>query len=151
MSDAGGGSGRSAEEILAEYVDGLGPGEEIDLESLCTRHPEHAGELRARVADWHELLGDLGGGGALPDTVGDEHASPSQADSSETIRRLQEHGKQQRYQIIGEFARGGMGAILRVWDRHLRRTLAMKVVLGRADGEKGGTDAVDERTLPGTA
>ena len=36
-----------------------------------------------------------------------------------------------RYEIQREIARGGMGAILRVWDEDLRRNLAMKVVLAR--------------------
>ena len=55
---------RSAEEILAEYVNGLGPGGEVDVESLCARFPEQAGELREHVADWRELLDDFDGGGA---------------------------------------------------------------------------------------
>ncbi|HVS19953.1 MAG TPA: serine/threonine-protein kinase, partial [Planctomycetota bacterium] len=48
----------------------------------------------------------------------------------------------------GEIARGGMGAILRVWDDDLRRVLAMKVSLARP-GAKGeaGTTSTDERLL----
>ncbi len=38
-----------------------------------------------------------------------------------------------RYDVRGEIARGGMGAILEVWDEDLRRTLAMKVILGPGD------------------
>jgi formylglycine-generating enzyme required for sulfatase activity/serine/threonine protein kinase len=34
-----------------------------------------------------------------------------------------------RYRFDGELARGGMGAILRVWDQDLNRPLAMKVAL----------------------
>jgi len=46
------------------------------------------------------------------------------------LRRLRAHGAQEsRYRERGEVARGGMGAILRVWDEDLRRELAMKVVL----------------------
>ena len=45
----GDGVKRSAEEILAEYVDGLSPGEEVDLESLCAQFPEHAHELRPHL------------------------------------------------------------------------------------------------------
>jgi protein kinase-like protein/sulfatase-modifying factor enzyme 1 len=43
----------------------------------------------------------------------------------------------------GEVARGGMGAIIRVWDEELRRPLAMKVILG---GNGESTAASD--TLP---
>ena len=39
--------------------------------------------------------------------------------------------ERQRYEFREELARGGMGAILEVWDRDLRRHLAMKVILGR--------------------
>ena len=40
--------------------------------------------------------------------------------------------------MLGELARGGMGAILKVWDEDLRRNLAMKVVLGNSQ-----TDRID--------
>jgi serine/threonine protein kinase/formylglycine-generating enzyme required for sulfatase activity len=69
--------------------------------------------------------------------------------SARVLERLQTRiGEQSRYQILGEFARGGMGAILKVWDSDLRRTLAMKVVLGKAHAERSGdTPAVDEKSL----
>jgi hypothetical protein len=48
-----------------------------------------------------------------------------------------------RYRLDGEIARGGMGAILKVWDEDLRRTLAMKVILGGGDQTAdGGGDGV---------
>ncbi|MCA8976406.1 MAG: protein kinase, partial [Planctomycetes bacterium] len=56
------------------------------------------------------------------------------------LGRLQAHApKQSRYRLLGEIARGGMGAIIKIWDEDLRRTLAMKVVLG-AQGEQGSGD-----------
>ncbi|MBK7875282.1 MAG: SUMF1/EgtB/PvdO family nonheme iron enzyme [Planctomycetes bacterium] len=49
---------------------------------------------------------------------------------------------------MGEVGRGGMGAVLKIWDEDLRRTLAMKVVLGKDDPAKpGSTPSVDSRTL----
>ena len=45
-----------------------------------------------------------------------------------------------RYQLRGEIARGGMGAILEVFDEDLRRPLAMKVILDPRSG-KTTTDA----------
>ena len=49
-----------------------------------------------------------------------------------------------RYRDEGRIARGGMGEIRRVVDEHLRRTLAMKVLLGHSHA--GGGD--DSRTPP---
>jgi formylglycine-generating enzyme required for sulfatase activity/serine/threonine protein kinase len=58
-------------------------------------------------------------------------ATPAEFDS-EVLSRLSSHtGTSGRYRIQGEVARGGQGAILRVWDEELRRHLAMKVTLGR--------------------
>ena len=74
--------------------------------------------------------------------------APSGA-SSELLRRLADHGlKQSRYKLEGEVARGGMGAILKVWDEDLRRHLAMKVILGKgASQSEGNTPPVDSRQL----
>ncbi|MCY2959752.1 MAG: bifunctional serine/threonine-protein kinase/formylglycine-generating enzyme family protein [Planctomycetota bacterium] len=51
-----------------------------------------------------------------------------------------------RYERHGELNRGGMGAILRVTDRGLQRTIAMKVVLERG-GKTGTGSTVDPRAL----
>ena len=40
-----------------------------------------------------------------------------------------------RYEVMGELARGGMGAVLSAVDNDLGRTVAMKVILGSQDGE----------------
>ena len=79
-----------------------------------------------------------------PHPAEDLQSSP---DEEPTLQRLKVADKAQRYEVIGEFARGGMGAILRVWDRELRRMVAMKVVLGRGNEETGNTPPVDEKTL----
>lgn len=51
-----------------------------------------------------------------------------------------------RYRLDGEIGRGGMGAILEVWDEDLRRKLAMKVALGRGEGSSGA-DELDPRLV----
>ncbi len=69
--------------------------------------------------------------------------------TGELVRRLAEQApKHSRYTLEGEVARGGMGAILKIWDADLRRHLAMKVILGRADSPgKGGTPQVEPSQL----
>ena len=52
-----------------------------------------------------------------------------------------------RYVFKGEIGRGGMGVVLRVFDAELRRTLAMKVVLGSGGASTGDTPAVDPEQL----
>ncbi len=79
----------------------------------------------------------------------DNEPPSSLAGSSEIVRRLSGRaGGYGRYHLRGELARGGMGAILRVWDEDLRRHLAMKVILGRGDPEAtGATPPVHSTTL----
>jgi len=62
----------------------------------------------------------------------DPDAAPSDF-SSEVLSRLASRGAG-RYRLKGEVARGGQGAVLRVWDDELHRNLAMKVTLGRLSG-----------------
>ena len=73
---------------------------------------------------------------SLGDKTEDDEVSTAGLDiSSGILKRLEAHGlKQSRYQLKGEIARGGMGAILKVWDEDLRRNVAMKVVLGNEEG-----------------
>ncbi len=53
--------------------------------------------------------------------------------TDELMDRLEESPKLdvERYEFQGEVDRGGMGAILKIHDRHLNRRLAMKVLLDR--------------------
>ncbi|MHC5081570.1 MAG: protein kinase domain-containing protein, partial [Planctomycetota bacterium] len=43
-------------------------------------------------------------------------------------------GSEDRYGILGEIARGGMGAIVKIVDHDIRRPVAMKVILGDSPG-----------------
>lgn len=69
--------------------------------------------------------------------------------SSPTLARLGGRtGTASRYHLHGEIARGGMGAILEVFDEDLRRRLAMKVILDRrTDGGSTPATAADPVTL----
>lgn len=92
----------------------------------------------------------LGDQSTLPDPARRPRSPGEKTPSGGTmIERLQSYSvREERYDMKGELARGGMGAILKVWDRDLRRNLAMKVVLGKDDADQpGSTPSVDDRTL----
>jgi WD40 repeat protein/serine/threonine protein kinase len=76
-------------------------------------------------------------------------ASSSGPISSGLVKRLHAHAPvETRYVVENEIARGGMGAILKVWDADLRRTLAMKVILGRGKtGPLTDTPKLEEPVL----
>lgn len=76
-----------------------------------------------------------------PNTVPDSHTQRQASGvqhSAGVLSRLSERGASaSRYRLDGEIARGGMGAILQVFDEDLRRRLAMKVILDHRTGEAG--------------
>ncbi|MCC7014100.1 MAG: SUMF1/EgtB/PvdO family nonheme iron enzyme [Planctomycetes bacterium] len=152
-----------AEELFLEFLARRDAGEQPDIEAVCGAHPAHATQLRQMLATYDALsrlrprasdaplserLKQRFGDGVDPDvSLGGE----PQADSgpqSKLFERLRAEGPRgTRYKLLGEVARGGMGAILKIWDEELRRTLAMKVVLGRGETATGDTPAVDPKTL----
>ena len=69
--------------------------------------------------------------------------------TGDVLHRLVERsGASTRYRVAGEIARGGMGAILEVFDEDLRRRLAMKVILERAEATgSGGSSRIEPSTL----
>ena len=76
-----------------------------------------------------ELLGQKNGKVSkllLPDS-GSEHGASPILDPASTAAKLVPQGRQ-KYQIIGEIARGGMGVILKGHDTDLGRDVALKVL-----------------------
>ena len=161
-----------AEELYAQYLTRRQQGATLDIDAWCASHPDHAADLRKLDAQYGQLssiferlmgsqpapekrladeLRERYGEGVDPG-ISLDGGGASQSDSgpsSELLRRLRTHApKNSRYKLQGEIGRGGMGAVIRVWDEDLRRTLAMKVVLGKEDkAAKGATPPVDSRTL----
>ena len=138
-------------------------GQESELAELCSEHADLAEELRQLYAEWarmSEVLDRLGpkegtlslqlreryGDSVDPEISlsGLEEEGELKESSSALMSKLSSQGGSERYKARDEIARGGMGAILRVWDEDLRRPLAMKVAL-RGDGETKGA-ASDEHS-----
>ncbi len=164
----------SADELYARYLTLQDHAAAPSFESWCAQHAAQATELRAlhaQYGQWKSIFERLaaskpvqGGEKRLADELREKYgegvdpgislegAGAAQDDSgpsSELLRRLRTHApKNSRYKLQGEIGRGGMGAVIRVWDEDLRRTLAMKVVLGTEDrASRGATPPVDSRTL----
>ncbi len=114
-----------AEELFAEYLAALEDGGGVDFEELCARHPEVAGELR-QLKDLEERFASVISGGALSGSGSALTSALSELVRSE--EREVERPETERYDVIGEVGRGGMGVVLEVFDRALRRRSAMKVV-----------------------
>jgi serine/threonine protein kinase len=112
------------------------------LEEMCARHPEFAEALRARIGELDlELQAGHSSGPSQVTGSGNTHLS-----LADRLRRLGERGAQaDRYELKGEVARGGMGAILRAVDQDLGRSLAMKVILTRPN--ERGEEQVDPQVL----
>jgi len=67
---------------------------------------------------------------AVRHAMEDQEPVELDAGSREILERVSRRGDAgARYTVRGEVGRGGMGAVLEVWDEELQRKLAMKVVL----------------------
>ena len=91
----------------------------------------------------HAASGDLRDADVLAEvTISQALASDDPAVWEEFLKLVGSHRSTwERYRDQGEVARGGMGAIHRVHDEDLRRTLAMKLMLTRKDA--GGPSRAD--------
>ncbi len=142
--------------ILDAYLSGIEAGQPADPEKLLADHPALASQLRAylkmmqlagRMADdpnaeperaGSSLWTTLNFGSDPPPHVhllqlSDEHeplVMPRSAEMPDT-----DGGSVGRYQLQGEIARGGMGAIIRGRDVDLGRELAIKVLLESHQGD----------------
>ncbi len=135
----------NAELLFAEF---LRQGPDADFANFCREYPVLAPRLR-ELKSAHERACAAAATLAAADASHLPQAGDTPAVSSDLLARIVAQGaKGARYALRGEIARGGMGAILKVWDEDLGRELAMKVVLGR-DGEKasGVTPGVDGRRI----
>jgi len=165
-SDDSGAGTTPAVEAFCEFLRRCDADPSTSFDDFCRLRPEVAEDLRTLHARWSELqpvyerlragenlsqrlrstYGDsvdpqisLGGGG-------DGSATDA---SARILRRLDRNGGAgKRYVYTELVARGGMGAILKVWDEDLRRNLAMKVALRHdEDVADQGTPKIEENQL----
>ncbi|MFH0946507.1 MAG: bifunctional serine/threonine-protein kinase/formylglycine-generating enzyme family protein [Planctomycetota bacterium] len=125
-----------AESLFAEYLVQLERGEAADFDRICRERPElepHLRPLHRMLGQFRRILSsatrDVDPGISLaPEEI------PEAPDSSPLLARLARQAEGASHcRILGEIARGGMGVILKGWDKELRRHLAIKVVKPRGD------------------
>jgi len=135
------------------YLHGVLAGQSVDFEALCRQHPALAADLRQLHEAWVRDAATRPAGAAsvsarISGIVGKDVDARVALDQTAHDGGALEHGNIGRYRILNEVARGGQGAILRVYDQDLRRRLAMKVVLG--EGEQRGSGASVASVAPKT-
>jgi len=149
MAGAGDERRRRAEAILAEYLVSLERGDFdalLDFDGLVERNRDIADELRALYANWNDTVGLLEAlesrrAGAASEA---ESAEPDPHEADVLHRLAHRDDAFDRYRVEDEVARGGQGAILRVWDSDLERDLAMKVM--HTGSGRRGLDTRSART-----
>ncbi|MHC4954683.1 MAG: protein kinase domain-containing protein [Planctomycetota bacterium] len=127
-----------AEAAFASYVARVQRGEDVDFGEFCSERPSLADSLRILHSVWRKTSQKQGPSirdflSQSPSSSGislDDEAPRDERDSGVEERLLQINTRTGRYELRDEVARGGMGVILKVWDKDLRRTLAMKATLG---------------------
>ncbi|MFN0205033.1 MAG: SUMF1/EgtB/PvdO family nonheme iron enzyme [Planctomycetota bacterium] len=106
--------------IFSNYLTDVESGATPDFESLCIKYPEIAGELR-KLNDTNPLSNGSKPGGFKESIRVDA--------TNRLLDSLRERSVfASRYTIRNEIGRGAMGVIYRVWDRDLRRHLALKMM-----------------------
>jgi WD40 repeat protein/serine/threonine protein kinase len=133
----GEGTAPEAEEFYLRHLARSEAGEDVQFEQLCAEHPEHESAFRQLQAAYGELESICAG--ELPEAT--------EETDSDAIERLVELNDTERYAILEEIGRGGMGTVHRVWDARLKRTLAMKVSVARRGGASGRSPRLQSRSL----
>ena len=128
-----------AEAAFASYLARVRQGETVDFEQFCAERPSLAESLRVMFSAWQtasnppsreakvETIGEFLTNQNRRGNVSLDPDAPADEAGSGIRERLAQLGRRTgRYNLREEVARGGMGVILKIWDKDLRRTLAMK-------------------------
>ena len=154
---------RSSRSLFARFFDEHPDADAARFEAFRAEHPARAEALGVLYAELDRLRGlldlparsiashlrELYGPDADPgislEVVSTDGAV--EIDPALVLDHLPEGSGDRRYRVRGEIARGGMGSILKVWDRDLRRHLAMKVALATGASGSSVAERLDSRAL----
>ncbi len=146
----------AAESVFVDWLVRRGSASDESIERLLARHPALASELERMHRDWLDfeplVRGMVPGtlveapGWTLPGAGGAGASEPSAVAALERLGvDAQEH---ERYHFLALLGRGGGGMVFKVWDRRLRRRLALKFVHARSTApNRSDSPGFDARAL----
>ncbi len=136
-----------AVEAFSLFLARIEDGESVNFDEFCADHAQYEPELRQLHSRWSSMADAFG---ELATDTGQSRGSGPELESSALLARLGETNRcGDRYTDYSEIARGGMGTILRVWDKELRRSLAMKVMTDANASSRQVSRFLDEAQVTG--
>ncbi|MFO0981145.1 MAG: bifunctional serine/threonine-protein kinase/formylglycine-generating enzyme family protein [Planctomycetota bacterium] len=159
MASAPESSDALARGLFRQYLELWYRGAEVDFDTWCAAQAAPPDALREWHARWREIMALLDELSPLMAPAERAAAEPGPArvapprfsqhdDLAELITRVVERSSTaSRYTLGQSIARGGMGEILSVWDKDLRRQLAMKLFEDAAILRDGVLPDVVQRRL----
>ncbi len=148
--------GSGAESVFVAWLARRESDRGESIERLLERHPAFARELEHMHRDWLDFEPLVRGmvPGTLVDVPGwtlpgsNREAAEAESAGAALESLGVKAGDHERYHFIALLGRGGGGMVFKVWDRRLRRTLALKFVHARSALRSApGAPAFDARAI----
>jgi eukaryotic-like serine/threonine-protein kinase len=108
-------------ELLEELIGAARQGQAADVEAVANRHPELADELRQLWATVRFAQQFSPQRSTLPPTL--PYQPPAPAARAALPRTFGD------YDLLEKLGQGGMGIVYKAWQRSLKRTVALKMIL----------------------